>query len=393
MLLTLYTSPRSFPRKPKRFSWKRESPDQILEVSISSNSAISGRGAYAASGVDIDAGNALVDAIKPLAKATARKGADAGLGGFGALFDLKAAGFRDPILVSTTDGVGTKLKIAIESGLHDTVGIDLVAMCVNDLIVQGAEPLLFLDYFATGKLDVAEAKRVIAGIAEGCKRAGCALVGGETAEMPGMYHGGDYDLAGFSVGAVERDKVLPRKDIAPGDVVIGVASSGVHSNGFSLVRKIAEKEKLAYGDHAPFDPSKSMAAALLEPTRIYVKPALKAIAGGAVKGMAHITGGGLLENIPRVLPEGAGVRIDATSWTAPPVFRWLARAGNIDAQEMARTFNCGIGLVVITAAADADAVVKIFNDNGENALRIGAVEANTSAHRVALENTGKVWPC
>ena len=328
-----------------------------------------------------------------MAKSTARKGADAGLGGFGALFDLKAAGFHDPILVSTTDGVGTKLKIAIETGLHDTVGIDLVAMCVNDLIVQGAEPLLFLDYFATGKLDVASAKRVIAGIAEGCKRAGCALVGGETAEMPGMYAAGDYDLAGFSVGAVERDRVLPRADITAGDAVLGIASSGVHSNGFSLVRKIAEQEKLSWNSPAPFDSSKTLGAALLEPTRIYVKPALKAIASGAVKGMAHITGGGLLENIPRVLPDGTGIRIDAKSWAAPPVFKWLAKVGNIDASEMARTFNCGIGLIVITAAAEADAVTKIFADNGEKAFRIGAVEANKTAHRVTLVGADKVWPC
>ncbi len=328
-----------------------------------------------------------------MAKATARPGADGSLGGFGALFDLKAAGFRDPILVTTTDGVGTKLKIAIDSGYHDTIGIDLVAMCVNDLIVQGAEPLLFLDYFATGKLDVAVARRVIAGIAEGCKQAGCSLAGGETAEMPGMYNKEDYDLAGFSVGAVERDKVLPRKDIAAGDIVLGLASSGLHSNGFSLVRKLAAQEKIGWNDPAPFDEKRKLGEALLEPTRIYVRSALAAIKTGHVKAMAHITGGGLLENIPRVLPKGLGVKLDAKSWTAPPVFRWLARAGSIDAQEMARTFNCGIGLVVITAPAQADAIAQILTNAGEKTFRIGAVEANDSAHRVILQGADKVWPC
>jgi phosphoribosylformylglycinamidine cyclo-ligase len=353
----------------------------------------SGRRAYAESGVDIDAGNALVEAIKPLAKATARAGADAGLGGFGALFDLKAAGYRDPILVSTTDGVGTKLKIAIDTGKHDGVGIDLVAMCVNDLIVQGAEPLLFLDYFASGKLDVDIAKRVIAGIAEGCKQAGCALSGGETAEMPGMYSAGDYDLAGFAVGAVERDKILPQKNIAPGDAVLGLASSGVHSNGFSLVRKIAAQEKLDWKSSAPFDASRTLGDALLEPTRIYVRAALQAVKTGHVKAMAHITGGGLLENIPRVLPEGLGVTLDAKSWQAPPVFRWLAKAGNIDANEMARTFNCGIGLVMIVAADHIDEVTKILTKAGEKTFRMGAVEKNTTPGRVTLQNADSVWPC
>ncbi|MGE3622473.1 MAG: phosphoribosylformylglycinamidine cyclo-ligase [Bdellovibrionales bacterium] len=360
---------------------------------MTSNSANRDRGAYAESGVDIAAGNALVEAIKPLAKATARPGAEAGLGGFGALFDLKAAGFRDPILVTTTDGVGTKLKIAIETGRHDTIGIDLVAMCVNDLIVQGAEPLLFLDYFATGKLDVETGRQIVKGIAEGCRRAGCALVGGETAEMPGMYAENDYDLAGFAVGAVERDRILPRKDVAAGDAVLGLASSGVHSNGYSLVRKIAAQEKLSFQSPAPFDTTRTLGEALLEPTRIYVMSALKAVRGGHVKAMAHITGGGLLENIPRVLPEGTGVTLDAKSWQAPPVFRWLAKKGNIDAQEMARTFNCGIGLVVIAAAAHADQVAKILGDAGETVFRIGTVTASPSPHRVALENTDKVWPC
>ncbi|MFY9288659.1 MAG: phosphoribosylformylglycinamidine cyclo-ligase [Alphaproteobacteria bacterium] len=366
---------------------------RLREVSITSNSAIPGRRAYAEAGVDIDAGNALVEAIKPLAKATARVGADAGLGGFGALFDLKAAGFKDPILVSTTDGVGTKLKVAIDSGKHTTVGIDLVAMCVNDLIVQGAEPLLFLDYFATGKLDVASARDVIAGIAEGCRQAGCALVGGETAEMPGMYSKGDYDLAGFSVGAVERNEILPQKNLMAGDIVLGLGSSGVHSNGFSLVRKLVEQEKCSYHAPAPFDPSRSLADALLEPTRIYVKPMLKAIRTGHVKAMAHITGGGLLENIPRVLPEGLGVWLSAKSWQAPPVFTWMAKVGAIDAEEMARTFNCGIGMVVIVAAEHADAVMKILSDAGEKVFRIGEVEVNKSAHRVTLQGADAVWPC
>lgn len=358
-----------------------------------SNSTNTGRRAYAEAGVDIDAGNALVDAIKPLAKATARIGADAGLGGFGALFDLKAAGFRDPILVSTTDGVGTKLKVAIDMGKHDTVGIDLVAMCVNDLIVQGAEPLLFLDYFATGKLDVASAKQVIAGIAEGCKLAGCALVGGETAEMPGMYGAGDYDLAGFSVGAVERDKVLPQQTMAAGDVVLGLASSGVHSNGFSLVRKVVTQQGLNYHATAPFDPTRTLGEALLEPTRIYVKPALKAIRTGHVKALAHITGGGLLENIPRVLPEGIGVWLGTTGWPVPPVFQWLAKAGGINPNEMARTFNCGIGLVMIVAPDHADAVMDVLVKEGEQVYRIGAVEDNRTADRVHLLGAGNTWPC
>ena len=343
--------------------------------------------------MDIDAGNALVDAIKPLAKATARVGADAGLGGFGALFDLKAAGFRDPVLVSTTDGVGTKLKIAIDAHKHDTVGIDLVAMCVNDLIVQGAEPLFFLDYFATGKLDVASAQQVIAGIADGCKQAGCALVGGETAEMPGMYSKGDYDLAGFAVGAVEREDILPQVEVAAADIVLGLASNGVHSNGYSLVRKLVAQENLSYEDISPFDPSKTLAQALLEPTRIYVKPVLAALKTKQIKAMAHITGGGLLENIPRVLPEGLGVWLSGTSWQAPPVFKWLAQTGSIDAMEMARTFNCGIGFVLIVDAKNVDEVTGILTTSGEKVFRIGEVEVNKSAHRVTLQATDKLWPC
>jgi phosphoribosylformylglycinamidine cyclo-ligase len=368
-------------------------PSRELVMSDPQISNSKSRRAYAEAGVDIDAGNALVNAIKPLAKATARKGADAGLGGFGALFDLKAAGFIDPILVSTTDGVGTKLKVAIDANKHDTVGIDLVAMCVNDLIVQGAEPLLFLDYFATGKLDVASAAQVIAGIAEGCKQAGCALVGGETAEMPGMYQSGDYDLAGFSVGAAERSRMLPREDIVAGDIVLGLASNGVHSNGFSLVRKIVAQEKLSYDAPAPFDAAQTLGAALLTPTRIYVKAMMEAVRADSVKAMAHITGGGLLENIPRVLPNGVAVRINAASWRAPPVFQWLAKAGNIDATEMARTFNCGIGMAVIVSPDQANTASAILTKAGEKVFRIGVVEAHSSGEQVILENTSTVWPC
>jgi phosphoribosylformylglycinamidine cyclo-ligase len=340
---------------------------------------------YRDAGVDIDAGNALVQAIKPLVKATRRSGADADLGGFGGLFDLKAAGFRDPILVAANDGVGTKLKIAIDTGLHDTIGIDLVAMCVNDLIVQGAEPLFFLDYFATGKLDVENAKRVIAGIAQGCRESGCALIGGETAEMPGMYRDADYDLAGFAVGAVERGEILPRADIVSGDVLIGLASSGVHSNGYSLVRKLVEKEGLAWTAAAPFAAGsgggKTLAEALLAPTRLYVKPllaALKATGGGgpagAIKGLSHITGGGLSENLPRVLPAGLAAHVDLAAFKAPRVFEWLRRAGNLDDAEMLRTFNCGIGMVVIADAAKAAAVVAALVAAGEKPVVIGAVE-------------------
>jgi phosphoribosylformylglycinamidine cyclo-ligase len=337
---------------------------------------------YRDSGVDIDAGNALVQAIKPLVKATRRPGADADLGGFGGLFDLKRAGFKDPLLVATNDGVGTKLKIAIETGMHDTIGIDLVGMCVNDLIVQGAEPLFFLDYFATAKLDVDVARRVIGGIAAGCKEAGCALIGGETAEMPNMYTGNDYDLAGFSVGAVERGEVLPRGDIAIGDVLIGLGSSGVHSNGFSLVRKLVAQEGLAWTAPAPFDPKRSLAAALLEPTRIYVKPILDAIRAtggsgpdGAIKGLSHITGGGLSENIPRVMPAGLAAHVDLSAFKAPPVFGWLQRAANIDDAEMLRTFNCGIGMVIIADHSRADGVIAALTAAGEKPIRLGGVEA------------------
>ncbi|MDD2326299.1 MAG: phosphoribosylformylglycinamidine cyclo-ligase [Alphaproteobacteria bacterium] len=353
----------------------------------------SSKDAYARAGVDIDAGNALVEAIKPLAKATSRSGADAALGGFGALFDLKATGYQDPILVSATDGVGTKLRVAIDSGLHSTVGIDLVAMCVNDLVVAGAEPLFFLDYFASAHLDVETARAVVSGIAEGCKQAGCALVGGETAEMPGMYEGKDYDLAGFAVGAVERGQILPREDIVEGDIVLGLASNGLHSNGFSLVRQIFAQEGLSFTDTAPFDPSRTVAQALLEPTRIYVKPLLAAIKTGHVKAMAHITGGGLLENIPRVLPDGIGVWLSATSWPVPSIFKWMAQKSGISAKEMARTFNCGIGMVVIVAAAHADTITALLTDAGEKVYRIGEVETNRSENRVSLQGMNETWPC
>jgi phosphoribosylformylglycinamidine cyclo-ligase len=330
---------------------------------------------YRESGVDIDAGNALVEAIKPLAGATRRPGADVDLGGFGALFDLKRAGFKDPILVAANDGVGTKLKIAIDTGQHATIGIDLVAMCVNDLLAQGAEPLFFLDYFACGKLDVATARSVIAGIAEGCRQAGCALIGGETAEMPGMYAEKDYDLAGFAVGAVERGALLPRSDIAAGDVLIGLASSGVHSNGYSLVRRLVAEEKLDWQRPAPFAQQRSLAEALLEPTRIYVKPVLAALREtNAIKALAHITGGGLSENLPRVLPDGLAAHVDLAKWTAPVVFGWLKRVANLDDEEMLRTFNCGVGLILVAAADQADAALTSLKASGETATVIGEIE-------------------
>jgi phosphoribosylformylglycinamidine cyclo-ligase len=340
--------------------------------------------------VDIDAGNALVEAIKPLAKATARKGSDAGLGGFGAFFDLKAAGYNDPILVATTDGVGTKLKIAIEAGVHGTIGIDLVAMCVNDLVVQGAEPLLFLDYFATGKLDVETGRQIVAGISEGCLQAGCALVGGETAEMPGMYAKGDYDLAGFAVGAVERGRQITGADVAAGDVVLGIGSSGVHSNGYSLVRKVVSVSGLDYGARAPFDAAKSLGEALLAPTRIYVKSCLAAIRAGGVKALAHITGGGLLENIPRVLPKDLVCEIDGASWQQPPVFGWLRKTAGIDAQEMARTFNCGIGMVMVVAPDRVDAVRGILEGAGEQVAAIGTIRPRAAdGPGCRVTNTGQ----
>jgi phosphoribosylformylglycinamidine cyclo-ligase len=329
---------------------------------------------YAAAGVDIDAGNRMVEMIKPLVRATARAGAGAEIGGFGGLFDLKAAGFADPILVAATDGVGTKVKIAIETARHDTIGIDLVAMSVNDLVVQGAEPLFFLDYFACGKLDPQIGAAVVKGVAAGCSEAGCALVGGETAEMPGVYAGNDYDLAGFAVGAVGRNDVLPRADIAPGDVVIGLASTGVHSNGYSLVRRVAAEAGLTWDTPAPFDRPRSLGEALLTPTRLYVRSCLAAIrATGAVKALAHITGGGLTENIPRVLPPGLGVTLDLARVPVLPVFKWLANTGRIGETEMLRTFNCGIGMVAVLGRAGAAAASDRFAENGETVVPLGEV--------------------
>ena len=338
---------------------------------------------YADAGVNIDAGNALVEAIKPLAKSTHRPGANPELGGFGGLFDLKAAGFTDPILVSANDGVGTKLKIAIETGIHDTIGIDLVAMCVNDLVVTGAEPLFFLDYFATGALDVVVAREVVAGIAAGCREAGCALIGGETAEMPGMYQHKDFDLAGFAVGAVERGEILPRADIAIGDVLIGLPSSGVHSNGYSLVRRLIAEWKLGLTTSlAPWDSGLTVGQSLLRPTRIYVKPVLAAIRAtggsgrsGAIKALSHITGGGLSENVPRVLPAGLAAHIDLNSWALPLVFNSLGIMGRLEEAELLRTFNCGIGMVVVAGKARAHDVMAAFTSAGEHPIVIGEIEA------------------
>lgn len=326
---------------------------------------------YAQAGVDIDAGNALVDAIKPAARQTARAGVMSGLGGFGALFDLKAAGYEDPILVAATDGVGTKLRIAIDTGHLDTIGIDLVAMCVNDLVCQGAEPLFFLDYFATGKLDVAEATRIISGIAEGCRLSGCALIGGETAEMPGMYAAQDFDLAGFAVGAMERGTQLPAK-VSAGNVILGLASDGVHSNGYSLVRKIVAQAGLNWESPAPFGAG-TLGAALLAPTRLYVSPVLEALREGGVQALAHITGGGVTENLPRVLPEGLGAQIDLGTWRLPPVFKWLVSEGGLDQSELLKTFNAGIGMVIVVEPSRADAVTDLLQAEGEEVFRIGLV--------------------
>lgn len=350
---------------------------------------------YAKAGVDINAGNALVQIIKPLAKATSRKGADVDLGGFGGLFDLKRAGFQDPVLVAANDGVGTKLKIAIDTGQHTTIGIDLVAMCVNDLIVQGAEPLFFLDYFAAGKLDVAVARDVIAGIADGCKMAGAALIGGETAEMPGMYKAGDYDLAGFAVGAVERGEILPRNDIKIGDVLIALPSSGVHSNGYSLVRRLVKEAKLDWTSNAPWNKKQRLATALLTPTRIYVKPLLAALramaddgAKGAIKALSHITGGGLAENIPRILPLSVAARVDLAAMNVPPVFGWLAKTGRLDDDEMLRTFNCGAGMIAVVAKNRAEAVIAALKDAGEKPVVVGDLIAPWGQKS---EAKGKGW--
>jgi phosphoribosylformylglycinamidine cyclo-ligase len=348
---------------------------------------------YRSAGVDIDAGEALVEAIKPLAKATARAGCDAGLGGFASLFDLKAAGYRDPIILATTDGIGTKLKIAIATDRHATIGQDLVAMCVNDLVVQGAEPLFFLDYFATGKLEVAKAKIIVAGIAAACKEVGCALVGGETAEMPGMYAKGDYDLAGFAVGAVERGEALDGSTVKEGDVVLGLASSGLHSNGFSLVRRVVETAGLDYEQPAPFEPGKSLAEALLVPTRLYVRSCRAAIKAGGVKALAHITGGGLLDNIPRVLPDALAAELDAKSWTLPPVFRWLAETAQIARGEMARTFNCGIGMIVVVAPDAVTSITKVLTESGERVTPIGCIVKRPAGNEgTILNNTESAWP-
>ena len=331
---------------------------------------------YSDAGVDIDAGNLLVEKIKPAVRSTRRPGADGEIGGFGGLFDLKAAGFKDPVLVAANDGVGTKLKIAIDANFHDTVGIDLVAMCVNDLVVQGAEPLFFLDYFATGKLDPDQGAAIVEGIAAGCRDAGCALIGGETAEMPGMYSHGDYDLAGFAVGAAERGQLLPAGDIAEGDVILGLASSGVHSNGFSLVRKIVELSGLGWDAPAPFAADAKLGEALLTPTRIYVKPLLKAIRDtGALKALAHITGGGFPENIPRVLPKHLAAEIDLDAVAVPLVFSWLAKTGGVAQNEMLRTFNCGIGMIVVVAAADVERVTAVLAGEGERVVTLGRMVA------------------
>ena len=326
-----------------------------------------------------------------MAKSTNRPGVMGGLGGFGGFFDPRAAGYQDPVLVAATDGVGTKLKIAIDADRHDGVGVDLVAMCVNDLVVQGAEPLFFLDYFATGKLAPEAAAVIVSGVAEGCRQAGCALIGGETAEMPGMYAAGDYDLAGFAVGAVERGQELTGKDVAAGDVVLALASSGVHSNGFSLVRKVAERAGVDYADAAPFQSGATLAEALLVPTRIYVKSCLAAIRSGGVKALAHITGGGLLENIPRVLPDGLGVTLDARAWPLPPVFSWLRTAGGVAPKEMLRTFNCGVGMVVIVSATEAQRLEALFRDAGEDVHAIGRVVAADGDEEVRVDNLDEAW--
>ncbi|TPW31777.1 phosphoribosylformylglycinamidine cyclo-ligase [Martelella alba] len=329
---------------------------------------------YRDAGVDIDAGSLMVEKIKPAVKSTRRPGSDSEIGGFGGLFDLKAAGFSDPVLVAANDGVGTKLKVAIEAGKHDTVGVDLVAMCVNDLVVQGAEPLFFLDYFATGALDPDQGAAIVEGIAEGCRQAGCALIGGETAEMPGMYAKGDYDLAGFAVGAAERGTLLPSEDLAVGDVIFGLASSGVHSNGFSLVRRIAELANIGWLAPAPFAPGKTFGEALLEPTKIYVKPLLAAIRQtGGIKALAHITGGGFPENIPRVLPAHLSAEIDLASIPVPAVFSWLARTGGVAPAEMLRTFNCGVGMIGVCPADKLDVVLAVLTDEGETAFRLGQI--------------------
>ena len=349
---------------------------------------------YRASGVDVDAGNRLVSRIGPLAAATSRTGTVGGVGGFGALFDPKAAGYLDPLLVAATDGVGTKLAVAGSVDRHDTIGIDLVAMCVNDLVVQGAEPLFFLDYFATGRLDVDRAAQVVAGIAEGCRRAGCALIGGETAEMPGLYAAGDYDLAGFAVGAVERTGLITGAGIAEGDAVLGLGSDGLHSNGFSLVRKVVADHGLDYAAPSPFDDRQPLGNALLAPTRIYVRPLLQAMAAhpDAIRGIAHITGGGLAENIPRILPDALGVVLDAGTWPLPAVFQWLAGTGGLASGSLARTFNMGLGMVLVIDAAVAAAVAETLRLEGEAVYEVGrVVAASGDSPRVRVDGANEVW--
>jgi phosphoribosylformylglycinamidine cyclo-ligase len=347
---------------------------------------------YRGAGVDIDAGTRFVDNIKPLAGSTDRAGVVSGIGGFGGLFDTRAAGFTDPILVAATDGVGTKLKIASQVGRHDSIGIDLVAMCVNDLVVQGAEPLFFLDYFATSKLDPEANTDIVAGIAEGCRMAGCALIGGETAELPGLYAPGEYDLAGFAVGAAERGTLLPRADIAASDVVLGLASDGVHCNGYSLVRRVVEQAGARYDHAAPFGGVRTLGDVLLTPTRIYVKSCLAAIAEGNVKALAHITGGGLVENLPRILPDGLGIELYAKAWDIPPVFCWIKSTGGVAEAEMVRTFNCGIGMAVIAAPDHASDVANLLTETGENVIPIGEVVAKSAdAARVVIHDQAGVW--
>lgn len=348
--------------------------------------------AYARAGVDIAAGNALVDAIKPVVKATARTGSNPDLGGFGGLFDLAACGFQDPVLVAATDGVGTKLMLAIETDRLDGIGIDLVAMCVNDLVVQGAEPLFFLDYYATSKLVPEQAARVIASIATGCRLAGCALIGGETAEMPGLYRQGDFDLAGFAVGAAERGAILPRP-INTGDVLLGLGSSGVHANGYSLVRRILGESGAKLEEPAPFDSEQSLAEILLEPTRIYVPAALKAVRSGLLQGLAHITGGGLIENVPRMLQPGQTARIDPANWPLPPVLQWLAHEGRLTPLELARTFNAGIGIVLACKAEDVSVLRQLLSDAGEQVFEIGDIVAADGPAATQLVDPGKAWPC
>ena len=346
---------------------------------------------YRGAGVDIEAGDALVEAIKPAAKATLRSGVMGGLGGFGALFDLKAAGYSDPLLVSSTDGVGTKLKIAIAAGIHDTVGQDLVAMCVNDLVVQGAEPLFFLDYFASSRLQVTAAAAVIQGIAKGCEMAGCALIGGETAEMPGLYADGDYDLAGFVVGAVERDRLLTGADVAPGDLLIGIASSGIHSNGYSLVRRIVEGENQAYDGPSPVEEGVSLARTLLTPTKIYVKGPLAAHRQGLVKAFAHITGSGIIGNLPRVLPDGMAAEVDAGCWKWPPIFDWLQKTGRLSAHEMANTFNCGLGMIAVVSRDKAPDAMTVLAEAGESVGVIGRIVEQKGDARTTVIGPAGSW--